>query len=535
MGKLTRSPHIMTAAAHELVQRCIVRIETDGGQEKNGRHLGTGFFIAPQRVVSSAHVVAPTISNRQPLYIRWNGVRYDVTSWRLGPAEPLDHFDVYPWPDVAILSIAARNAESEDTLKNHPCVPVSRKPPTPTEPLWAVGYTNQYRKDTVQVIPVVLTNEGTVVLDAKWDSINATTTATEPVYKLAFGQVVPGMSGSPVLHLATGGICGLLKRSRATQNDAGGYAIPIEAALRVDTTIEQSNTDYWQRTHRPVLEARARGGQLFDVAVRMVSSHAAAALVELDGLSELEDLPIPIPARPSGIDDQTWLVTVFFHMDFMHFVQALQQISSLESKVIRLLNLVGACIPVRPDQSQSCWVGAVAASQLSDEFHTDDPRIVHVPADEIYTLERFREQYAAGGVGTILDASGVSSGDPQDKTASEQRILAAISRQLNIDDPSQWSTESEDWKRLTEYFRGLRTFVRLPASLDAYDCELLKKLRTRFRGMPLVIGAGGTVPDAVAISKDYFPLDRPNDPDLEKFVVTMYKMARGQLGSFPSL
>jgi hypothetical protein len=40
---------------HDLLARCSVRISSDG------RHVGTGFFLAPGKVLTAAHVVAPSI------------------------------------------------------------------------------------------------------------------------------------------------------------------------------------------------------------------------------------------------------------------------------------------------------------------------------------------------------------------------------------------------------------------------------------------------------------------------------------------
>jgi hypothetical protein len=493
-------------ASHELVQRCTVRVE------KAGRHLGTGFFVAPGRVLTCAHVVAWTLAAGETVSVRWGGVAYDVTEHRLGPEHPVSRqVDVYPWPDLAVLTIG---------LDEHPCVPLTREAPEPGKPLWSVGYTDQFRKGVVQLIPVGLTFEGAVVLDAAWQEGVAAGGAAEPVHKLAIGQVVGGMSGSAVLNPASGEVCGVLKRSRSVQTDAGGYAIPVAAAFDVDGPLEASTTSYWQQQHRAVLEARARGGELFDTVVELLPEGVAGRT-----LKRLAAVGVPTPPRPDGTDDPTWLATVLFLLDFGWLVSALQSASAVRDR-LRVLDIVGACVPIDDADPRSCWVGAVAVGQLGEELRSAHPRVVHIPAEDPETLNRYRRRYEPLKDAEVYDVGEIFSAG-RDGTSIEERITAAVARSLEME-PAEWPA-ARTWA--TKEFRRWGTFLRLPAKLDAYDGALLRTVRESFDGLPFVIANRGTAPATVLDSPDYFPLDRPDDPDLERRAVILDRNARKNLGA----
>ncbi len=51
--------------------------------------------------------------------------------------------------------------------------------------------------------------------------------------KFKHGQVLPGMSGSPLLNRRTGAVCGILRRTRDEDSDLGGYGIPLSLLPQV--------------------------------------------------------------------------------------------------------------------------------------------------------------------------------------------------------------------------------------------------------------------------------------------------------------
>ena len=76
-------------------------------------------------------------------------------------------------------------------------------------------------------------------------------------------QVRPGASGAPLLNIATGAICGLVKSSRGRAEAMGGRAIPVDAVVP-DTqsccprpaytsklsTIYVQSVSWWKTAHR---------------------------------------------------------------------------------------------------------------------------------------------------------------------------------------------------------------------------------------------------------------------------------------------
>jgi hypothetical protein len=57
-------------------------------------------------------------------------------------------------------------------------------------------------------------------------------TSIENLLKLKLGQAEPGMSGSPVLNIITGAVCGMLRFTRDQYSDLGARAVPCEAILQ---------------------------------------------------------------------------------------------------------------------------------------------------------------------------------------------------------------------------------------------------------------------------------------------------------------
>ena len=70
-----------------LLRRCTVRVE-------QGQGHGTGFFVAPGRVVTCAHVVETTDAQTAPVTIYWQGQTYRAH---------IEKIFASPYPDLALL------------------------------------------------------------------------------------------------------------------------------------------------------------------------------------------------------------------------------------------------------------------------------------------------------------------------------------------------------------------------------------------------------------------------------------------------
>jgi hypothetical protein len=187
----------------DLLPACTVRVEV------GGQHAGTGFFAAPGVVVTCAHVIGS-------LAMTSNEAETDIqiaTGPVLRPAWPIL---VSAEADLALLRLT--------NVDKDPCVLVDVSL-RPRDPLHTFGYPGKHKEG----VPTTLESEGLT------GGLRQ---------KLKGGQVAPGMSGSPVLNLRTGGVCGVLKSTRDDRQDLGGYAIPIAALLRLDSTLRPANERY---------------------------------------------------------------------------------------------------------------------------------------------------------------------------------------------------------------------------------------------------------------------------------------------------
>ena len=178
--------------------------------------LGTGFFVAPGRILTCAHVIETAQTQPVPIEIGCGGQIY--------PGR-IVVFLAKPYPDLALLQC--------DALQDHPCVYLHADIAL-HDSLYSYGYTDEYPKGD----------------SATFEYEGPTDTDSGRLLKLKEGQVRPGLSGAPLLNLRTGGVCGIVKSTRDRNIDLGGRAVPITcipskydlAALQ--QSYHQQNSDW---------------------------------------------------------------------------------------------------------------------------------------------------------------------------------------------------------------------------------------------------------------------------------------------------
>lgn len=188
----------MPKISAEQLQQYTVRIDAAG-------ELGTGFFVAPGLIMTCFHVIANAYQKSQEINV-WRTEEgqekeYTATIEKL----PADTTKV----DLAVLRL--------EGITEHVCVKIDPKDLAIADKLYAFGYTRitQTTKET-RGEPVTLEYEG---LDGNL------------LVKLKGGQVIPGLSGSPLLDISRGTICGVLKSTREKKYDLGGRAVPAKVIL----------------------------------------------------------------------------------------------------------------------------------------------------------------------------------------------------------------------------------------------------------------------------------------------------------------
>lgn len=191
----------------ELLPAVTVRIAVRGDQR------GTGFLVAPDVVVTCAHVLRPLDLASSEAALSIEVTRLDGAVTRVHSVTAFSSED-----DLAVLRVGP--SEREDCALLEPGM-------RPSDGLVAFGYTTRHPEG----IPVHLVAEGL--------------TGDRKLVSLKSGQIQPGMAGAPVLNLRTGGVCGIVRRTRDARQELGGYAIPVSTLFSLDSTLESRN----QRFH----------------------------------------------------------------------------------------------------------------------------------------------------------------------------------------------------------------------------------------------------------------------------------------------
>lgn len=196
---------------------------------KGNRGLFTGFFIAPRVILTCYHAFRN--KDIDTVNINWKGNEYiGVLNKELSS----------PSLDFAIVDV---------DITDHPCVYINEKTDI-HDKLYTYGYHPDYPNGDSTTLEM----EGTTV---KADN--------SILFKLKGGNIIPGLSGSPILNLETGGVCSLLRTTRNKYLALGGRAVPIHLISSVGSLKEKNND--WNKKNLEWTESRQQfkeGIGLFD-------------------------------------------------------------------------------------------------------------------------------------------------------------------------------------------------------------------------------------------------------------------------------
>ena len=192
----------MSDPLEDLLRDCTVRVT-------GGPTSGAGFFVAPGKVLTCAHVIGDSGS----LVVRWERDSQPVREVRVsGRVALANKYNPIPaldcgYPDIAVLDI--------DGLLDHPCVDIDSEWPSGGDTFQVFGY--PVEGGGVQLTPARLTYRGT--------HGNRPTAYLE----LASDTIKPGMSGAAVLNLRSGAVCGVMVASKHPARPEGALVIPWSA------------------------------------------------------------------------------------------------------------------------------------------------------------------------------------------------------------------------------------------------------------------------------------------------------------------
>ena len=203
----------MGSSIAHIVEQLLPRATARVVVEAFGRK-GTGFFAAPGTLVTCKHVLKGLDLAVEESVTLIDVIGVDEYRYKV---EAVRHVSADDGEDLAVLRVSPGD--------RHPCVLLMPGLST-GDTLHAFGYTAKHPEG----VPVRLTNEGM--------------TGNEKLYKLAGGQVQPGMSGAPVVNATTGAVCGILKRTRDELQPLGGYAIPVTTLAALSDAVASQNRTY---------------------------------------------------------------------------------------------------------------------------------------------------------------------------------------------------------------------------------------------------------------------------------------------------
>ncbi len=193
---------------YKLLNSCVVLITIPAKKAK-----GTGFFVAPGKILTCAHVVEPAQANNLSIEVSWQG-------------QPLTA-QIQQFRDIAATDLALL----EVNLTNHPCV-LLYGGAEPRNHLYSFGFPDIEQ----QGASTTFESEG-------WAGSQL------QMLRLKQGQARPGMSGSPLLNLEIGSVCGIVQETRDRNSDLGGKALSTQVILHEFPGLEEQQKQYHQQ-HR---------------------------------------------------------------------------------------------------------------------------------------------------------------------------------------------------------------------------------------------------------------------------------------------
>jgi len=171
-----------------------------------GRSIGTGFFVAPSYLLTCAHVVRS--ASQSTVEIFWAKTAITYTARVVAIADDRKTLD------VALLRL-------EGDIPKHPCVYLDDALEPRDEDirlkddLFRYGYLKSYPNGAgVSVEHESFTGDD------------------PPLIKFKDGQIESGLSGSALLNVRTGKVCGIVKETRGALFPNGGGAVPISVAYQ---------------------------------------------------------------------------------------------------------------------------------------------------------------------------------------------------------------------------------------------------------------------------------------------------------------
>ncbi|MGA2014960.1 MAG: trypsin-like peptidase domain-containing protein, partial [Solirubrobacteraceae bacterium] len=193
----------------------------------------TGFFVTSDRILTSAHALHGAEGAKVRVHSNGSDVDAIVEAIRGGAPASIDGARIGTYPDVALLRVVNQFDASVP-------VALSISEPEVDSLLLAAGYGQLYPNAPSAPNTVTCRYEGSAELrfPARLDTQPSDLPTPSVIYKVKLGQITHGFSGAPMLDLATGAVCGMVRTTRDSSADLGGWLVPgyVLAALFPEIT-----------------------------------------------------------------------------------------------------------------------------------------------------------------------------------------------------------------------------------------------------------------------------------------------------------
>jgi len=198
----------MVQSLYELLHACTVRITIPKVSQ------GTGFFVVPGGILTCAHVVQSALKSNTPIEVSWNNQAAVAQIQRLRDVSS---------SDLALLQV---------NQSNHPCI-LLHDGVEPFGELYSYGYSG----DESEGASTTFSCEGWVG-------------ERQELLKFKLGRARPGMSGSPLLSLDSGCVCGMVQSTFDRNIDLGGKALLSKVIFREFPELEILQKQFHQQDRR---------------------------------------------------------------------------------------------------------------------------------------------------------------------------------------------------------------------------------------------------------------------------------------------
>lgn len=219
---------------------CIENIFRDciGIIKVNAYDRGTAFFISPGIILTCLHVIVNDYRYYEECELKDKIQNLNISfQYKNSEYECVLEKIIYTSRSSEIEAILLSVFISE----KHPYVSILDEIPNVGSQCYVFGYPlnnnlvcqkNKYIGDSL-----TLEYEGPTYLDPSKKNF---------LFKFKDGQVKPGYSGSPVLNLETGYVCGIVKSTRNDSSNLGGRAIPIGIVTKEIKEFKNIKNKCWE-------------------------------------------------------------------------------------------------------------------------------------------------------------------------------------------------------------------------------------------------------------------------------------------------